>query len=190
MGMNLAKHQGGYLSLSELTSLSDEDAAALGKHEERLFLNGLTSLSDAAAEALANHRWGYLSLNGLTSLSDAAAEALAKHRGYLSLNGLTSLSNTAAEALGKYEGYLVLYGQGSLSLSRDDSRYFAHVADYVPDGFFEGNPITPAEFHKVWSHAEYRYDEAEDAAQQAWEKAVADREAEFREDCYAEDDLD
>ena len=167
MGMNLAKHQGGYLSLSELTSLSDEDAAALGKHEERLFLNGLTSLSAAAAEALAKH-----------------------HRGYLVLNGLTSLSNTAAEALGKYEGYLVLYGQGSLSLSRDDSRYFAHVADYVPDGFFEGNPITPAEFHKVWSHAEYRYDEAEDAAQQAWEKAVADREAEFREDCYAEDDLD
>jgi hypothetical protein len=58
-----------------LTTLLDEAAEALSKHQGWLFLNGLAALSDKTAESLAQHKGG-MSLNGLNTLSDEAAKAL------------------------------------------------------------------------------------------------------------------
>jgi CO/xanthine dehydrogenase FAD-binding subunit len=103
--------KGDSIDLSEMTSITDEAAEVLSKHEGWLSLGGLTELSDAAAESLSKHK-DTLSVDCLTELSDAAAEALAKHEGVLSLNGLTELSDAAAESLSKVQGDLSL---GSLT---------------------------------------------------------------------------
>jgi hypothetical protein len=81
--------------LSKATSITDEAAESLSKHQGYLSLSGLTELSDAAAESLSKHQ-GDLSLNGLTELSDAAAELLSKHEGSIGLEGLETLSARGA----------------------------------------------------------------------------------------------
>jgi hypothetical protein len=92
-----------YFEYPSLTSLSDEAAQALAKHEGNLYLSGLTTLSDRAAQALSQHKGGWLYLDGLTSLSDGAAQALSQHKGGLRLDGLTSLSDGAAQALSQHK---------------------------------------------------------------------------------------
>ena len=109
----LRKHEG-WLLLNSLTTLSDAAAAALSKHEGRLSLDSLTALSDAAAVALSQHKGG-LSLNGLTTLSDVAAAALSQPSGDLLLDGLTALSDAAAAALSQHEGELDLKSLTTLS---------------------------------------------------------------------------
>jgi hypothetical protein len=87
--------------LEGLTTISSYALAARLSSDERgnnLILDRVTSISNDAAEALAKHEGG-LSLNGLTTLSDEAAKALAKHQGLLDLNGLTTISDEAAAAL-------------------------------------------------------------------------------------------
>jgi hypothetical protein len=69
------------IDASEYTAITHAAAEALAMHEGvYLFLNGLTSLSYTAAKALAEYDC-YLQLDDLTNLSDAAAKALAKHDG-------------------------------------------------------------------------------------------------------------
>ena len=51
---SLSKHQGGYVSLAELTSLSDAAAESLSKHEGDLNLD-LDELPESAAEILRQH---------------------------------------------------------------------------------------------------------------------------------------
>jgi len=101
----LGKHQGGILTFTRLTSLSDTAAESLSKHKGDLWFFGLTSLSTGAAEGLSKHR-GTLWIEFQTSLSDAAAEALSQHKGELRLGNLTNLSDAAAEALSRHEGKL------------------------------------------------------------------------------------
>jgi hypothetical protein len=96
------------IDLCEMTSITDEAAESLSKHEGTLELDGLTDLSDAAVESLSRHK-GDLGFSGLTSITDAAAESLSKHEGELFLNGLTALTDAVAESLSKSEGGLLLF---------------------------------------------------------------------------------
>ena len=87
------------MNIEENKTLTVEQAKELAHQKGgRLYLDGLTTLSDEAAKALAKHE-GYLRLNGLTTLSDEAAKALAQHEGSLSL-GSISFSLTPDSALG------------------------------------------------------------------------------------------
>jgi hypothetical protein len=110
----LSKHEGSFLFLNGLTEISNAAAESLSKHQGDLYLHGLTELSDAAAESLSKHQ-EYLSLNGLTELSDSAAESLSKHQGGLRLEGLTQLSDAAAESLSTHQGGLRLSGLETIS---------------------------------------------------------------------------
>lgn len=103
----LAKHVGCRLSLSGLTTLPDNVAAALSRYDGNLYLDGLVSLSSGAAKALAKHKGGILSLDGLTDLSEMEAEAFAKHRGTLRLGSLTALSDPQAQSLSNHKGQVV-----------------------------------------------------------------------------------
>jgi len=110
------------LSLSGLTTISDEVARVLATHKgDGLVLNGLTDLSEAAAQSLCKYKGGggYMSglhLSGLVNISDAVAENFGKHRGSLTLDGLTSLTDVAAKSLAKQKGELSLNGIRSLSV--------------------------------------------------------------------------
>ena len=134
----LARHTGGYLSMSGLAVVTDDVADQLATHQGRVYLRGLksltspalaakladssgvslpdlTHLSDNAAEALARTQSG-LSLDGLTVVSDAAICSLATNTHGLSLNGLLSLSDEAATSLAGHSGSnLSLNGVASLS---------------------------------------------------------------------------
>lgn len=105
----------GYLSLSDLTSLSDAAAEVVAKHQSQLDLDGLTVISDAVARALARHKGHLLSLNGLATLSESAAGSLAAYKGALWLNGLTSISESVAKMLACHEQDLELTGIAQLS---------------------------------------------------------------------------
>lgn len=102
-------HCGDALYLDSLTTLSDDVARVLAKHNGNLYLAGLSSLSDEVAKALAQHM-GCLYLTGLSTLSDDAAKLLAQHKGKVYLDGLTleahpsasQLSNASTEAFGEY----------------------------------------------------------------------------------------
>lgn len=53
--ISTAHEKVGYLSLSDLTTLSDTAAEVFVRHQSQLDLNGLTAISDAVARALARH---------------------------------------------------------------------------------------------------------------------------------------
>ena len=118
----LSRHQGGGLHLYGLAALSNAAAESLSKIRgaDRLFLSGLASISDAAAQALSRYQ-GWLCLGSFTELSDAAAESLSKHKGELRLNGLTTLTDATAESLSRHEGELNLSGLTSISDAAADS---------------------------------------------------------------------
>ena len=128
-----------FVVLSKMTSITDDAAEALSKHQGELGLSCLTELSDAAAEALSMHK-GWLDLSGLTELSDAAADALAKHQGGLILDGLRELSDASAEALAKHQGELKLRGLSELS-DRGADCFSAHNGWIDLNGLIE---LTPA----------------------------------------------
>jgi hypothetical protein len=86
------------LYLDRLEIISDGMAEALAKHSGILGLWSLTTLSNNQAAALGSHAGGMLQLNGLTILSDEQASSLSQHRGQLELTGLRALSGDA-EAL-------------------------------------------------------------------------------------------
>ncbi|MDB4055774.1 hypothetical protein N9496_07295 [Akkermansiaceae bacterium] len=112
----LSRHQGGGLHLYGLTALSNTAAESFSKIKgaDRLFLSGLASISDAAAQALSRYQ-GWLCLGSFTELSDAAAESLSKHKGGLRLNGLTTLTDATAESLSRHEGDISLNGLTTLT---------------------------------------------------------------------------
>ena len=128
-----------FVVLSKMTSITDDAAEVLAKHQGELGLSRLTELSDAAAEALSMHH-GWLDLSGLTELSDAAAAALAKHQGGLILDGLRELSDTSVEALAKHQGELKLRGLSELS-DRGADCFSAHNGWIALNGLSE---LTPA----------------------------------------------
>jgi sulfatase modifying factor 1 len=105
----------GYLSLSDLTTLSDAAAEVFASHTSQLDLNGLTDISDAVARALARHKGHLLSLNGLAALSESAAKAFATYKGELWLRGLTSISDSVAKMLAGYRQDLELDGLAQIS---------------------------------------------------------------------------
>ena len=86
-----------------------------GDRDIRIYLNGLTSITDDEAEILAKHQRG-LFLNGLISLSDSSAEYFSNCNDTLSLNGLSELSDTAAKSLAKCECHLYLKGLSKISI--------------------------------------------------------------------------
>jgi hypothetical protein len=101
---SLSKHEGDFLWLDSLPSLSDAAAESFSKYKGGLRLAGLTELSDAAAESLSKHEGGELRLHGLTELSVAVAKSLSTHMGGLGLGGLTELSDEVAEILSAHMG--------------------------------------------------------------------------------------
>jgi hypothetical protein len=105
--------QVGQEQTSSIETLTAEAATRLvaGK-KPSLDLSGLTTLSDDAAEALSKHD-GSLTLNGLMVLSPHVAEAVAKTNGWLRLHGLTTISPEVARALAKHEGPLELPGRSA-----------------------------------------------------------------------------
>ncbi|MBU3679729.1 MAG: hypothetical protein FGM32_09015 [Candidatus Kapabacteria bacterium] len=154
----LAQADGG-LRLDGLKSISVESAKSLAKHNGKyLLLGGVTSISDEVAEALAEHRGG-IAIDGVMSISVEAARALARHvspdgkgdpesryaifgamaraeginsgfvmfnvdledhmvnysPGFLLLGGITDLSDEAAEAIAQHEGWIDLHGLEELS---------------------------------------------------------------------------
>ena len=91
------------VDLDKFTSIENQAAEILAKHEGDLHLGGLTFLTNQATEALAKHK-GVLTLSSERPyLTDKAAEALAKYkRDNLSLNGLTTLTDQAAKHQGRF----------------------------------------------------------------------------------------
>ena len=111
-----------HLNLDSLPSLSDAAAAGLGKltNLKSLRLYSLTRLSDNAAAELGNlENLRVLWLTSLPSLSDAAAAHLGKLTNLTSLRlySLTSLSGAAAAELGKLTNLEVLRLDSLPSLS-------------------------------------------------------------------------
>jgi formylglycine-generating enzyme required for sulfatase activity len=97
------------LYLAGVTTLSDEVANAVARHQGTAWLDGLPTLSPLHAQALARHA-GPLSLTGLFSLCDEAAEALAGHEGELFLDNVATLSAHAWQALARHKGRVSLSG--------------------------------------------------------------------------------
>lgn len=113
--ISIAHEKVGYLSLSDLTTLSDAAAEVFARHQDQLDLDGLTVISDAVARALARHKGHLLNLNGLAALSESAAAALATYKGSLWLNGLTSIPDPVAKRLASHRQDLELNGLAGLS---------------------------------------------------------------------------
>jgi len=104
MAVPASGQQDGQEDTSSLKELRAEEATRLvARKLPFLDLSGLTTLSDDAADALSKHE-GFLTLNGLTTLSPKAAEAVARTSGWLRLHGLTVLSPEVAKALAKHRG--------------------------------------------------------------------------------------
>ena len=141
----LARHEG-WLSLNGLRTLSPEAATALAQHKGYLHLDGLKAITDDVARALAGHA-GELSLNGVTSISDEAARALAQHRGgRLSLKGLTTLSTEAVKALAQRKGGGPTFGirlDGLTALSAEAAAVLAEVHPHGWDGRLPGFKSVP-----------------------------------------------
>ena len=94
------------VELDEFTSIEDEAAEVLSKHQGELCLIECRFISTSAIELL-SRRTGSLIL-GLETLSDSEAESLSKTRGDLELFNLEELSDSAAESLSNHEGILAL----------------------------------------------------------------------------------
>ena len=102
--------------ISEITTLTAEQAKALSQHEGALWLTGLTSLDAKTAEVLAASKAGWLCLSGLPTLDAATARALAKFKGdTLCLTGVEKLDPDTAGALADFGGsHLLLDGLTTL----------------------------------------------------------------------------
>jgi hypothetical protein len=74
--ITLAEGKFTILVLDSLTTISDDVAEALARHEGKTKLRGLTSLSDAAARAFANHKGGLDFSDRLTDISQEAIAVL------------------------------------------------------------------------------------------------------------------
>jgi len=80
--MELAKHKGGSITFSELTSLTKSAARELAGYQGELCFEALENLSEASAKELVWHT-GKLDFLALRSLTDGAARELARHKGEL-----------------------------------------------------------------------------------------------------------
>jgi hypothetical protein len=118
----------------ELAKRFSEDPKALGLSTA---LSKATSITDDAAELLSKHEGSFLFLNSVTELSDAAAESLSKFHGSLYLQGLTEISNEVAKFLGNSAAtQLLLRGIGELS-----DAAAAHLASHRADATTEGSRL-------------------------------------------------
>ena len=114
----LVQRNGYTLTLSRLTELPADLAAALSESPGDLCLPAVESLSAEAAKALAKHRGNVLALNGVRSLSPEVAQGLAGHRGTLGLYGLKRASQDVLDALKNHNGPVVLGIEGGRTLRR------------------------------------------------------------------------
>ena len=112
----LVQKNGYTLTLSRLTELPADLAAALSESPGDLRLPAVESLSPEAAKAIAKHRGDVLALNGVRSLSPEVAEGLAGHRGTLALYGLKRASQDVLDALKSHDGPVVLGIEGGRTL--------------------------------------------------------------------------
>lgn len=102
----LAKHRGS-MSLSKLTTLSDEAAEALGRHHGDLSLFGCHTLSVAAMQHLARGNATELGLD-IIELNVDAARALAQFKGKVEFYDLSRINADSAEEISSRSGELRL----------------------------------------------------------------------------------
>jgi len=114
----LVQKNGYALTLSRLTELPADLAAALSESPGDLRLPAVESLCPEAAKAIAKHRGDVLALNGVRSMSLEVAEGLAGHRGTLALYGLQRASQDVLDALKNHDGPVVLGVEGGRTLRR------------------------------------------------------------------------
>ena len=74
------------VDLTKFTTIEDEAAKSLGKHQGDLPLDGIKELSDEAAKGLAALKDQELQIEGVTRLSDKAAKTLTTLDGWLCVN--------------------------------------------------------------------------------------------------------
>jgi len=117
----LVQKNGYTLTLSRLTELPADLAAALSESPGDLCLPAVESLSPEAAKAIAKHRGDVLALNGVRSMSPEVAEGLAGHRGTLALYGLKRASQDVLDALKSHDGPVVLGIEGGRTLRQSSS---------------------------------------------------------------------
>jgi hypothetical protein len=94
----------------EFTSIKDDAAEILSKHDDLIWLNGLEKISAEAFHSLSSHQGG-IQLMGLKEITDELAKSLAKYNGDLWLNlgvygrgSRSKIDKTAAISLSKHQG--------------------------------------------------------------------------------------
>jgi len=117
----LVQKNGYTLTLSRLTELPADLAAALSESPGDLRLPAVESLCPEAAKAIAKHRGDVLALNGVRSISPEVAEGLAGHRGTLALYGLKRASQDVLDALKNHDAPVVLGIEGGRTLRQSSS---------------------------------------------------------------------
>jgi hypothetical protein len=117
----LVAENGYTLTLSQLTELPADLAAALSEFPGDLRLPAVESLCPEAAKAIASHRGDVLALNGVRSMSPEVAQCLAGHRGTLGLYGLKRASQDVLDALKNHDGPVVLGIDGGRTLRQSAS---------------------------------------------------------------------
>lgn len=83
------------IDLDSASTIDDNAAEVLAKHQGELFLSGLNELSSATAKALSLHQ-GAIFLYGLSKLPDDTALSLSGHKGPLFISSDIEISDYAA----------------------------------------------------------------------------------------------